>query len=200
MRSALAGLLVGGALLAVPALAQNAAPAQPSGQGGPADLCREMLAYAEKTAAEPPKKDQGQASGQAAGNANAPQPRADGHQTGTQGGGSVSGASSSNTSNQSSAPTTAPVASGAAPEAASSPHATDGNSNAQGATQPGANVPPEEFKLPGGVTLQQVRDTAQKGDRQSCRDTTQTMRRAGGALPADLIALAAYEPDPAKRK
>jgi hypothetical protein len=197
MRSAIAALLLGTTMLVAPAHAQDNTQQQATQSSGPADLCHEMLAYAEKTAAGP-QKSGGQA--QAAASANAPPPRTDGHETGTQGGGSVSGSSSTNTSNQPSAPPTAPVTSGAAPEAASSPHATDNAANAQGATQPGANVPPEAFKLPGGVSLQQVRETAQKGDRQACRDMTQTMRRAGGGLPADLIALAAYEPDPAKRK
>ena len=48
--------------------------------------------------------------------------------------------------------------------------------------------------------MQQVRDLAGGGDRQACRDMTQELRRAGADLPAALIALAAYEPDPAKRR
>jgi hypothetical protein len=197
MRSAIAALLLGTTMLVAPAHAQDNSQQQAAQSSGPADLCREMLAYAEKTAAGP-QKGEGQAPAGAP--AGAPPPRADGQQTGTQGGGSGSGSSSTDTSKQASAPPTAPVTTGAAPEAASSPHATDGAANAQGATQPGANVSPETFKLPGGVSLEQVRETAQKGDRQACRDITQKMRRAGGGLPAELIALAAYEPDPAKRK
>ena len=195
MRSAFAALLLGTTMLVTPAHAQDKA-SQQTAQSGPADLCHELLAFAEKSATEQQKGD-GQ--GQAAAPSGAPPPRSDTHMSGTQGGGSVSGSSSGNTSAQSSAPPTAPVSPGAAPEAASSPHATD-NAKAEGATQPGANESPESVKLAGGVTLQQVRETAQKGDRQACRDTTQKMRRAGGKLPADLLALAAYEPDPAKRK
>jgi hypothetical protein len=193
MRSAIGALLLGTTMLA-PAYAQVNAPSQQAAQNGPADLCKEMLAFAEMTAAGPQK------GGQAPASSSAPPPRSDTQTSGTQGGGSVSGSSSSDTSKQSSAPTTTPVATGAAPEAASSPHATGGTTNAQGATQPGANVRPEEFKLPGGIALQESREVAQKGDRQACRDTVQTMRRAGGGLPAELIALAAYEPDPARRK
>jgi hypothetical protein len=44
-----------------------------------------------------------------------------------------------------------------------------------------------------------VRDLAGGGDRQACRDGAQKMRRAGADMPAPLLALAAYEPDPAKR-
>lgn len=194
MRNALLALLVGGsALIAAPVIAQPSSPPQ---QSGPADLCQALVGYAEMKLKEPPKQEQGQA----ASPSSAPKPRGDGNSTGTQGGGSVDHSSSSNTSNQSSAPTTAPVASGAAPEAASSPHATDGTSDGQGATPAGAPVGASEFELAGGISVQQVRVLAKNGDRQACRDTAQTIRRAGADMPAELIALAAYEPDPAKRK
>lgn len=183
-RVALALLLGSAAFLALPAYAQ------------PADLCRELVAYAEMKLKEPPKHEQGQA----ASPSTAPKGRSDGQGSGTQGGGSVDQSSSSNTSAQSSAPTTAPVSSGAAPEAASSPHATDGASDGKGATAPGAPVSAAEFKLAGDISVQQVRDLAQGGDRQACRDMAQIMRRAGADMPAALIAMAAYEPDPAKRK
>jgi hypothetical protein len=194
MRSAFFSLLVGASALSSAAFAQGTTPAAPVAQSqtGPADLCGELLAYAEKTAAGPAKP------GPQAGSAAAPAPRADGHATGTQGGGSVSGSSSSDTSAQSSAPPTAPVATGAAPEAASSPHATDGGGGGSAAAS--ASGPKDSFRLSGGLTLQQVRDVARAADRQGCRDTTQKLRRAGNGLPAELIALAAYEPDPAKRK
>jgi hypothetical protein len=200
-RSALFSLLVGSTtILAASALAQTSqtadAPAAQS-QSGPADLCRELLAYAEMKAKEPPKPAQSQASAPA----DAPMPRADGQATGTQGGGSVGPSTSTDTSSQGgSAPTTAPVASGAAPEAASSPHATGGSAAGSGATPAGAGTPPEEVKLAADITVQQVRDIAGRGDREACRDTAQTLRRAGADMPAALIALAAYEPDPAKRR
>ena len=184
MRNVCLALLLGASALVSPAFAQDPL------QSGAADLCREVLAYAEKKVNEPPKDGQAQPA------TGAPAPRVDGQGTGTQGGGSVASDASKDTSAQSSAPTTAPVSSGAAPEAASSPHATDGKENAQGT----ASGDKGAFKLAGGLTLQEVRETAGKADRQGCRDTVQTMRRAGGDLPADLIALAAYEPDPAKRK
>jgi hypothetical protein len=183
MRSASIALLFGAATLV-----STAALAQDPG-GGAADLCKELLAYAEKKASEPPKE-------QARAPAGAPAPRSDGQGTGTQGGGSVSAETSKDTSSQSSAPTTAPVSTGAAPEATSSPHATDGKDNAQGSARAGAK---DEYELAGGVTLRQVRETAAGSDRQSCRAAAQVMRRAGGDLPAELLALAAYEPDPAKR-
>jgi hypothetical protein len=50
------------------------------------------------------------------------------------------------------------------------------------------------------VTLQLVRDSAQGANRLACRDAAQKMRRAGADMPAALIALAAYEPDAAKRQ
>lgn len=190
MRSAGLALVFGASALAAVAFAQSTDPATPAAQSqGPADLCRELLAYAEKRAAGPSQ------AGPQGGAASAQAPRADGHATGTQGGGSVSGSSSGNTSAQPAAPATAPAASGAAPEAASSPHANDG-----GAGGKDASAAKESFKFAGGVTLPDVHDAAQKGDRQGCRDIVQKLRRAADGLPADLIALAAYEPDPAKRK
>ena len=60
--------------------------------------------------------------------------------------------------------------------------------------------PSGDTKLAEGVTLQQVRDTTGGGDRQACRDSAQKLRRAGADMPAPLLALAAYEPDPAKRQ
>lgn len=198
-RSALFTLLVGlPAILAASAFAQTSQPAEApaaQSQSGPADLCRELVAYAEMKAKEPPKPAQASAP------ADAPMPRADGQATGTQGGGSVGPSTSTDTSSQgASAPTTAPVASGAAPEAAASPHATDGSAAGSGATPTGAGTPPAEIKLAADITVQQVRDIAGRGDREACRDTAQTLRRAGADMPAALIALAAYEPDPAKRR
>jgi hypothetical protein len=198
MRSAFLAILIGASALAAPAVraqTQNASISE--GGGGAADLCQELLAYAEMKAKEPPKHGQGQASGPAA----APLPRSDGQASGTQGGGSVDSSSSKDTGSQGgSAPPTAPVSSGAASEAASSPHATDGSDRGQDATPAGAAVPEAEFRLAGGVTVAKVRDVATNGERQACRDLAQTVRRGGGDMPAALIALAAYEPDPAKRK
>jgi hypothetical protein len=192
MRSAVLMVFFGASCLAPAAMAQDMA----AQQGRSADLCRELLAFAEKKAGEPPK----QAQAQAAAPSGAPAPRADGQSSGTQGGGSVAGGASKDTSAQSSAPTTAPASSGAAPEAASSPHASDGQNNGKGETQAGAGGAKEDFKFAGGVPLTQVRETTQQGDRQTCRDLAQKVRRAGGEMPAELLALAAYEPDPAKRK
>ena len=183
MRSRIVALLSGSsALIAVSALAQTPTPspdpsaAAAQSESGAADLCQELLAYAEKKASEPPKPSAVQTSAPAA----AGLPRANGRATGTQGGGSVSPDSSANVSAQAAVPPTAPVSSGAAPEAAASPHAS-GSSD-------------------GGIPLQQVRDTAKGNDRQACRETVQSLRHAGADLPAALIALAAYEPDPEKRR
>lgn len=184
MRSGIFAVLFGSsALIAVSALAQTTAPpsnaplgtAQP--KGGPADVCQELLAFAEMKVAEPPATAAGQA-------------------TSTQDG-SVSPSSSANMRSQAAAPPTVPVS--LAPlEAAVSPHASGSWHGGAGATP--AGTPATEFKLAGGTALQQVRDTAKGGDRQACRETVQTLRRAGADLPAALIALAAYEPDPAKRQ
>lgn len=213
---------------APPTIAQPSAPApaaaaQAIAQGGPADLCKELLAYAEKKAVEPPKPPAGQAAAPAAAPAPAqpaaaaqqppaqqqpaaaPQggagqqaaatPRADGPATGTQGGGSVDRSTSANVASQQSAAPVSPATPGAAPEPAASAHAAS-----SGAAQTTADGPGGEVKLPGGATLQQVRDTTGGGDRQACRDAAQKMRRAGADLPAALIALAAYDPSVAKKQ
>lgn len=181
-------------VLALPALGQTAAPA--SDGAGAADLCQELLAYAEKKAAEPPKDGGGD---QAAGLAAAP-PRA----TTLRGRGRKAAdppdrGSSADTSSQEGAPTTTPVAPGAASEPATSPHASDSSSEAAGSSRPGTGENAAEFSLGAGITLSRVRETAERNDRQACRDVAQTLRRAGTDLPAGLIALSAYEPDPAKR-
>lgn len=142
----------------------------------PADLCRELLAYAEKKAAEPPKEEKSAQAGRQGGLRN------DNHGSGTQGGGSSNSSTSSDTSEQKSAAPAAPVSTGAAAEAASSGHAAGQAGNNSGPT------------LAGGVTIQQVRETSGRGDRQACRETAQIMRRAGADMPAALLALAAYEP------
>lgn len=170
-----------------PAQTQTAAPTS-----GPADLCQELLAYADETATEPP------ASAQSDETSTMPL-RREGDDTGTQGGGSVDASTSTDTSSQESAPPTAPVATGAAPEAASSPHASD-SARAPGASPEGTADRPGVFTFAGGVTLQQLRDVAESGDRQACRRMAQDLRRAGAEMPAELIALAAYEPDPEKRQ
>lgn len=193
------------AVIGASVLMAASAPAQTTGsppattkpeaqsQAGPADLCHELLAYADKKASEASKPSAGQ---QASTPAAAPLPRRDARESGTQGGGSVGPSSSADTSTQASAPPTLPVAPGASPEPATSPYA----SQSSGTAQTGGAEKPEEVKLAGGMALQQVRDTANGGDRQACRDTAQKLRHAGADLPAALIALAAYEPDPAKRQ
>jgi hypothetical protein len=182
-----AALFGSSALIAGAALAQKA---------GPADVCQELLIYAEMKATQPPVSPPGQASTPAG----AALPRADGQATGTQGGGSTSPSSSSNMRSQAATPPTAPIGTGAAPEAAASPHASGPSDGGAGATLAGTPDTPAELRLAGGVTLQQLRDTAKSSERQGCRETVQMLRRAGADLPAALIALAAYEPDPAKRQ
>lgn len=169
MRSIIAALLGGSVLIA------GAAPAQ---QSGPANLCQELLAFAEKKASEPPKPAAAPSSGAM---------RPDNQSSGTQGGGTTNPSSSSNTSSQGAAPPTSPVSSGAAAEPATSPHATD-----QGSSDPVGPM------LAGGVTLQQVKDAASSGNHQACREAAQKIRRSGGDMPAALIALAAYEAPPAR--
>lgn len=165
MRFVVAVLLVGSVLTAGAVSAQ---------QSGPANLCQELLAFAEKEASKPKETENKQQE---------PIARTDNRSPGTQGGGSTNSTSSSGTASQKDAAPTAPVSSGAAPEASTSGHSTDQSS------EPGG---PND--LGGGVSVQQVRDVAGRGDRQACRDTAQKMRRAGAEMPAALIALAAYEP------
>jgi hypothetical protein len=185
------------ALAALPTAAQPAASPPSAGQsnGGAADLCRELLSFAEQQVAKPKKEEQAQASR----SSDAAAPRQDGQGTGTQGGGSVDKSSSNDTSEQAAAPAQTPVSPGAAPEPATSGHATNGKTQGSGASDAGASTPADQFKLAGEVTLQQVREVS-NGDRQACRDMAQKLRRAGAEMPAALIALAAYEPDPAKRQ
>src|SRR3546814_9960522 len=97
MRNAFfAGLLLGSStLIAVPAFAQTA---------GPADLCQELLAYIDK-AAKPPQPAAGKAPDQAA---TSPLP-AKKEAPGRQGGGSVGPSTSTDTSSQGAAPPTAPA-------------------------------------------------------------------------------------------
>jgi hypothetical protein len=198
MRSTLFVALLGSSVLGAVSAAAQGTGGGPQAASTPANLCQELLAYAEKKAAEPPKEGAG--GGEQKTTAAAPPSRGDTQQSGTQGGGSVGPSSSKDTGTQASAPPTTPVSPGAQSAPASSPYASDSGGSGKGASPPGATANPAEFKLAGGVTLQQVRDTAGRGDRGACRDTTQELRRAGADLPAALIALAAYDPDAAKRQ
>lgn len=180
MRGLFANFLLGAALFAAtPASAQSSGGLSSGSapQAGPADLCKELLAYAEKAAAET------RGSSDDTNKSTPVAPRQDSQGTGRQGGGSVSTSSSNDTSEQTDAPTTAPAAPAAAPEAASSPHASDGGHGpAEAAAQ-----------------LARIREVVERGDRMACRTTVQRLRRSGAEIPAALIALAAYEPDSARR-
>lgn len=182
----LATIFAGSTIIATASLAQSGADQS----GDMANLCQELLAYAEHKAVEPPEGADKDAPSSAA----APPSRTDSPQSGTQGGGSVGPSSSDDTSSQDAAPPTTPVEPGAASVPAESPHASDGEEEGQGASEPGATVPDSEFKLAGGITVQQIRDVTRAGDRKKCRETAQAMRRAGADLPAALIALSAYDP------
>src|SRR5258708_18538916 len=116
MRSGVFAVLLGSsALIGVSALAQPKA--------GLADVCQELLAYAEMKLAEPPATPAAQATG-----------------------GSVSPTSSTNMRSQAAAPPTVPVS--LAPlEAAVSPHASGSSHGGAGATP--AGTPATEFKLAG---------------------------------------------------
>src|SRR5919202_6717765 len=145
-RTLFVALLGSSVLVAVPVFAQGtSAPPSggPDGASGPANLCQELLAYAEKKAAEPPKDAAGEQKAPAA----APLPRADAEHSGTQGGGSVGPSSSTDTSSQASAPPTTPVAPGAESAPASSPHASDSSNAGKGASSPGTASSPADYKL-----------------------------------------------------
>jgi hypothetical protein len=181
--------LVGALLVAGHALARTAEPA---------DLCQELLAYAEKKKAGEPATAES-AAPQPVGSAAAPAPRADWQGSGTQGGGSSGVNASADTQSQASAPPTIPATPGAASEPATSPHASGGAEAARAASRPGTEASAAAVNLPGGIRPERVRETAARGDRQACRDMVRTMRRAGVDLPAALIALAAYDPETTKR-
>lgn len=203
-----------------PAAAQGQPPAQAQQQTQPqspqqaqqqtqgaADLCAELLGYAEKKLADARQGQQnGQQTGAGAQNgssgtppaqnpggalkggnppteSHADAPRQDSQQSGTQGGGNTSGTSSSNTANQPAAPATAPTTTGAASEAATSPHATDQTTKVQTSANEVA-----------GVSVDDIRGAAGRSDRGACRAAAQKMRRAGADMPASLIALAALDP------
>lgn len=180
MRGVLASYLLGAALFAAaPAAAQSSGGPLSGGapQAGPANLCQELLAFAEKAAAEA-RGSSGETK-----ETTTLVPRQDGEGAGRQGGGSVSTSSSNDTSEQADAPTTSPAAPAAAPEAASSPHANDGGRGPAEST----------------AQLAQIREAVERGDRMACRATVQELRRSGAEMPAALLALAAYEPDASRR-
>jgi len=144
-------------------------------QAGEANICRELASYVDSATkqAGQEKPSEGN-SGTSPGDV-----RRDGQGTGTQGGGSVSSESSSNDRQQADAPANAPASSSAAPEPATSPHASSDATTPLGGE--------EKWRRPDHLYA-----VARGGDIPACRKATQDLRRGGVDLPASLIALAAY--------
>lgn len=130
---------------------KQAAPA-PQAQAGPANICKELVAFLQPKPAPP-------------GSAPAGSPPA--------------------------AQTTAPQAAGSgAPQpgpAGGQPQQTSG--------QAGPVPNSQQASKPAAVTLEQAVAMEQGNDLKGCHQAARTMRRAGAAMPAALIALAAMKPE-----
>lgn len=170
-------LLAAAGLWSGAAAAQEAAPAK----GAPADLCAELLAFVKppeappQPAAAPPQqatavsapagKDAAQPSAQPSSVAGETQQK-----SGLSGPVPASGPSSPPTFGQ---------------------RMASANAEAKGAPPPGTPKPPPK---PDEAMVAKVEAAAAGGDAEGCRAAAQTMRKAGIALPAPLLALAALDP------
>ncbi|GJD48739.1 hypothetical protein OPKNFCMD_1463 [Methylobacterium crusticola] len=156
------------ALALLPALAE----AQ-GGASGPVDLCRELVAFVRPKPADAP------AGGPAA------QPNVAVQAPAAQGSGPPQPSSAAGEAQQKSG-LSGPV-----------PQAGPGASGPQGQGQAGAQAapagpPPPPGPSPGQVA--QVEAAAGANDPVACRAAAQSLRRAGVAMPAPLLALAALDP------
>lgn len=190
-------------LAASPAIAQDAAPAP---KGTPADLCAESIAFVRKdeqrraqeatakaaqgtgTAVGAPTKEAAPAK---AGGSDAPQQTSGLSAPVTHDGAGASGPQGNAQESAPSAANTNKADDGARPQApaatAQAPKPAPANPAPAAAAAPVAPTPTPEQAA-------QVEAAARSGDWQACRQATQVMRRAGVALPPELMALAALDP------
>lgn len=164
MRSAFAAALV---LLPAAALAQQ--PGDPAPRSGPADLCRELVAFVRPPApAQPPTPPSQAVAVQAPQGGQSQLPSAGAGETQQKSG--LSG-----------------------PVAQNGPGAPGPQGQAQAAAPSGAAAPPAPGK-PTPAMIEQVDAAAASRDVKACRAVARQMRTAGVVMPAPLLALAALDP------
>ena len=169
------GFLTAAGLLALPALAQEAAPPQPAA-GGPANLCKELLAFV--TAPEAKKQEAATPQSQATAVSN-PSGK-------TEGKPSVSGGEPQQKSGLSGATETKDTVVPGDRKAA----LAQANASAKGPAAPAASPPPPK---PDAATVATIETAAASNDQASCRAAALTMRKAGVPMPPPLLALAALD-------
>lgn len=156
-------------------------PAPPvGGSGGPANLCRELVAFvhqpdAATKAAEPPAQLATAVTAKKAGDASA-QPAAPGTPQNTSG---LSGQVTQS----------GPGAAG--PQGSAQNNAAPAGSTATAAQPPQAQP---TAPRPSAESVEQVEKAAAGNDLPGCRAAAQTMRRAGVVMPPPLLALSALSP------
>lgn len=167
-------LLTTATLLALPASAQDAAP--PAASGGPADLCKELLAFV--TAPEAKKQEGATPPSQTTAVSN-PSGKSEGKPSG--GGGEPqlkSGLSGATGSSDTVAPGDRKSA------------LAQANASAKAAAAPAASPPPPK---PDAATVAGIETAAASNDQAGCRAAARTMRKAGVPMPPPLLALAALD-------
>lgn len=168
------GLFAAAGLLALPALAQDAAPPPPA--GGPANLCQELLAFV--TAPEAKKQEAATPQSQATAVSN-PSGKTEGKPS--MAGGEPqqkSGLSGATQAKDSVAPGDRKAA------------LAQANAAAKGAATPAASPPPPK---PDAATIAAIETASASNDQASCRASALTLRKAGVPMPPPLLALAALD-------
>ncbi|MDO9427008.1 MAG: hypothetical protein Q7T93_09240 [Methylobacterium sp.] len=169
-----AALVMAAGLLALPALAQDAAP--PVAAGGPANLCQELKAFV--TAPEAKKQEAATPPGQATAVSN-PSGKSDAKPSG-------SGGEPQQKSGLSGATGSADAVAPGDRKAA----LAQANASAKAAAAPAASPPPPK---PDAATVARIEAAAATNDQASCRAAALVMRKAGVPMPPPLLALAALD-------
>ncbi|MBY0299767.1 MAG: hypothetical protein K2X71_27650 [Methylobacterium sp.] len=167
MRTALAAALV---LLPAAALAQQ--PGDPAPRSGPADLCRELVAFVRPPVPAAPAQPA------------APPSQAVAVQAPQGGQSQLPSAGAGETQQKSGL---------SGPVAQNGPGAPGPQGQAQAAAPSGAAAPPAPGK-PTPAMIEQVDAAAASRDVKACRAVARQMRTAGVVMPAPLLALAALDP------
>ncbi|KQQ20373.1 hypothetical protein [Methylorubrum extorquens] len=190
----LAGGLAACALLASPAMAQDASPSAPATlqtSGKPANLCQELVAFvkqpepANKAAATPPQ--QATAVSNPSGKTEGGKPADGGEPQKTSG---LSGA----VSETGNGPAPGAATNNPKPEAAAGNPADNPNAKANAlAKNPPPPAPPAPAPKPDPATIEKIEAAAGANDLAACREAARSMRVAGIVLPPPLLALAALD-------